>query len=142
MIKGVIFDWNRTLWDKENNRLMGSASYMIRELKKRKYKISVISKGTSDSLKKSGLEHYFDHILFVESKAEQHMIECLNEMRLKHNETLVVGDRIKGEIKVGNSLGMKTCWFRNGKFANELPETDAEKPTHTITELRDVLKLI
>jgi ribonucleotide monophosphatase NagD (HAD superfamily) len=54
----------------------------------------------------------------------------------------VIGDRIKEEIRVGNSCGMATAWYRCGKFAQELPQQDIEEPKYIITNLEQVLKLI
>ncbi len=63
-------------------------------------------------------------------------------MRLFPEEILVVGDRIKREITIGNRLGMKTAWFKNGKFKDELPESKDEEPTYTLTKLEDVIQLL
>jgi len=145
MIKGIIFDWNRTLYDKDKKELIESALFVINELHRRKYKMCIVSKGrehTSELLRKHNLSKYFSEVVLSEEKTEKEFVACLNEMRLRHDVVLVVGDRIKGEIKLGNSLGMKTVWFRNGKYADETPSEEIEKPTHIITALRDLLKLI
>lgn len=145
MIKGIIFDLNRTLYDPDKKQLNGSAIFVLKELKKKKYKMCLVSKGKAgadDVIRVHNLEKYFIEILFSQAKSEDDFVKCLNSMNLKYDEVMVVGDKIKGEISRGNSLGMQTVWFRNGKYKDELPETDLEKPKHTITKLREVLKLI
>ena len=64
----------------------------------------------------------------------------LDELEVSTDETVVVGDRVKEEIKYANQLGLKTVWLRKGKFAGELPDSTEEKPDITITDLRELKK--
>ena len=49
-------------------------------------------------------------------------------------ETAVVDDRVIRGIAWGNRNGATTVWFQNGKFGEELPNTETGDPTHLITE--------
>ena len=51
---------------------------------------------------------------------------------------MVVGDRVRSEIEVGNRLGMITIQVKQGIFADELPETDIQKPSHIVATLYEV----
>ena len=146
MIKGIIFDWGRTLYDNDKKELMDGAIFVLKELKNKKYKLCLVTRGVhqekENAIKKTNVVQYFEEIFFVHEKVENDFVKCLNAMNLKHDEVMVVGDKVRNEVKVGNVLGMTTVWFRNGKYKDEVPEHDLEKPKHTILNLRDVLKLI
>ncbi|QQS20436.1 HAD hydrolase-like protein [Candidatus Saccharibacteria bacterium] len=57
-------------------------------------------------------------------------------------QTVFIGDRVRSELAVGNVLGATTIWVKQGKFANELPELDSEKPTSTVASLTEVKNLL
>ncbi len=146
MIKGVIFDFNRTLYDPETNKLVEGALGLLERLKKRKYKLALISKKTAeereDRIYQLGLDKYFQTIKLTESKSEDDFVDILASMSLCASEVAVVGDRVKLEIKIANRLGMRTIWYRKGKFANEVYEEEDERPYYTITKLEQVMSLI
>jgi FMN phosphatase YigB (HAD superfamily) len=62
----------------------------------------------------------------------------MDAMALPSREIAVVGDRIREEIALGNRMGMRTVWYRAGKFADELPEGEDQEPWATVTSLDDV----
>ena len=67
-----------------------------------------------------GLEPYFCKILIVEGrKKPEHLQECLDAMGVAADESAVVGDRVVEEISAGNQIGMKTIWYKQGKFSSE-----------------------
>ena len=63
-------------------------------------------------------------------------------MNCKLSEVSVVGDRVKSEIKIANSLGMTSTWSKRGEFASELPETSGEEPDFIIFSLSEIEKIL
>ncbi|MBL7206745.1 MAG: HAD hydrolase-like protein [Candidatus Aenigmarchaeota archaeon] len=63
-------------------------------------------------------------------------------MDLQPQNVAVVGDRVVGEIYIGNVLGMKTIWYKSGKFSIVLPENHIQEPDHIIMELKDTINYI
>ncbi len=146
MIKGIIFDYNRTLFDPEKWDLIDEVPGLLEELSK-KYKLCLITTGEGhrlESLEEKGLDKKFTKIIVVEGehKDKKHFLECAAEMGLKPEEVLVVGDKIQAEIKAGNKAGMKTVWFKFGKYSKILPQTKEEEPTYTIRYLVDLLNIL
>jgi putative hydrolase of the HAD superfamily len=68
----------------------------------------------------------------------QHGLEVLGFMP---EEILVIGDRIKSEIILANQMGMKTVWYKSGKFAGEAPESEDEEPDWVVGELGEVIQI-
>lgn len=137
MIKGIIFDFNRTLYDKENNKFFPEAKPLLRELKGA-YKLSLVCKAldNTDAIYKDyEFVSFFEKILVKPEKTEKEFQECLDVMKLSAAEVILVGDKIKGEVSVGNKMGIITVWLKQGKYAQELPSNPREKPTFTINAL-------
>lgn len=144
MIKGIIFDFNRTLYDPEKSGLYEGALNLLEKLAK-KYKLALISYGLSDRkmlIRDLGIEKYFVKIIVVPEKKKEPLLECLLAFDCRPEETLVVGDRVKSEIKLANELGMVTCWLRRGKFAAERPTKPSEKPDFIIFSLSEVPEVL
>lgn len=139
MIKGIIFDFNRTIYDPEKNALTEGVIELLEDLSSR-FQLCLLSKTDEADRRKQiselGLDKYFKDIqVNEEEKQESHFQRCLMIMNLKASEVAVIGDRVAGEIFVGNQLGMLTVWYKSGKFAARLPQNEQEIPDHTITTL-------
>lgn len=144
MIKGIVFDFNRTLYDPEKKNLYEGSLKLLEELAK-KYKLALISYGFSDRKKlieNLGLSKYFAKIIIVSEKRKEHLLECLSNFECQSKEILVVGDRVKSEVTVANGLGMVTCWLRKGKFADERPTKLSEEPDFSIFSLSDLPEVL
>lgn len=148
MIKGIIFDFNRTIYDPETSKLTSGALDLLDSLKNKGYKMCLLSKKTKEDrielIIGSGLEKYFSDIRVIDGeKTLMDFERCARVMTLDNPEIAVVGDRIRSEITPGNKLGMRTIWYKSGKFSSETPRTPEEEPTYTLTrleELTDYLK--
>ena len=143
MIKGIILDFNRTVYDPEKDKLTDGVLELLDNLKKSDIPLCLLSKKTRedrrDQITDLGLDEYFIDIQVIEgNKTEMNFHQCLDKMHLNPHEVLVVGDRIKSEIVLGNKLGMKTIWYKSGKFANELPDKKIEEPNHTVSKLSEI----
>jgi FMN phosphatase YigB (HAD superfamily) len=147
MIKGIIFDFNRTLYDPENDKLVDGAFDVLKTLSDKGYKMYLIGKKTvSDRLEKIselGIDKYFMDMVFVDvDKSVGDFVHAAKKMNLPYEEIAVVGDRIKSEIAVGNQAGMITIWYRNGKFSNEVPISSTETPNYKIKRLEEIMQYL
>ncbi len=143
MIKGIIFDFNRTLYMPEINKIPEATIKLLEQLKEQNIILALISKwepNRSELIKE--IAKFFSEIKIVADKSKQDFIEILKNLKLKEDKVIIVGDRIKKEIKIAKELGIKTAWFRQGKFKDETPESEDEKPDYTITNLSELIKII
>ena len=147
-IKGIIFDFNRTIYNPETEKLTEGARELLEKLRTAGYKLAMVTgakEGTTRAtlIKDLGLESLFDHVEVAENhKSEQNFKDCYEHLGLQPEEIAIVGDRVKREILIGNKLGMTTIRYKSGKFRDELPETEMEQPNHIIKRLKDVLDYI
>lgn len=143
-MKTVIFDWKQTLYNPDDKNLIDGAVDILSLLKDKGMYLAVIGKGSTDmydEVERLGVKHYFNHIAFREGDKDVSLFEEIVN-KAGAAETLFVGDRVRSELAVGNSLGCRTIWIRQGKFANEGPENDTQQPTYTVTSLRGAMRLI
>ena len=140
--KAIIFDFNRTIYDPESSKLMENATKVLQYCFK-KYDCFLVSfnENNRESLFDDlGIRKHFKRIALVDKKEQRHFIDILENSH--YEKIFVVGDRIKGEIKIGNELGYETIWLRNGKYFNEMPQSKLETPNHIINSLSELEKLI
>lgn len=147
MVKAVIFDYSWTLYNPDTNSLYPGAVQLLKALHKKGYKLAVISKAGDvserlDEMSGIGLSKYFEVVEAVPEGAPKEFGGILAKLGLSGEECLVVGDRIRSEILEGNKIGAKTVWFKNGYFAEELPENENEKPDFTINSLPEVWEIL
>lgn len=55
--------------------------------------------------------------------------------------TMVVGDRVRSEIEIGNKLRTITIWVKQGRFCEETPLSKFQEPKFIINSLIDLLDL-
>lgn len=144
-MKAVIIDFNRTIFNPEKQILNNGAVLMLDALKNKNFTLFLISRGNSkrfDLIRKLGLFKYFQEILVVSEKKESDFRNIVTKFKIKPPKSFVIGDRVKKEILLGNRCGLQTIWFRNGKFANEIPRLTKEKPNYVIENLKEVIRII
>ena len=136
----TIFDWKRTLYDPERLRLIDGTIPLLKFLKANKIKTVLIGKGGDDMInevKRLKVMSFFSHIIFV---GDRKTTSAFRPFLTKDpRDTLVVGDRVQVEIELGNSLGTKTAWIRQGTFASEMPINKKQKPTYVFSSLKNLL---
>jgi ribonucleotide monophosphatase NagD (HAD superfamily) len=139
-ISSIIFDLKRTLYDPETSTLIDGAVDLLEFFSTRNVPLYLIGKGKQemyDETVRLNVAKYFTEILFVEgSKDQQDFIKYI-DIENPHN-TIVIGDRSYSELAVGKSLGATTIWVKQGKFANEEPEDDSQKPNYIVNNLLEV----
>lgn len=134
----IIFDYNRTLFNPESGKLYPGTIELLKMLYK-KYQLFLITKnepGRDQKITEFGIKEYFQDIAFVDKKT----IEIFKKLVNESESVMVVGDRVKDEIKIGNKLGYTTVWIRQGKFAKEYPVFPEECPDYAIFNLNELLK--
>ena len=126
-------EFNELLIYSDTNEVLGKL--------KGNYKLILVSQGSKDSQNKRidalGIRDYFDEIYLSERGKKQEIFnQILDNLRLDANQILVVGDRIDGELKIANELGMQTCRITKGKYKILEPRFKNEEPDFTINTLR------
>ncbi len=120
------------------------------ELKK-SFKLGVVSNGIAikqwEKLIGLGLHHFFDTVVTseeagVEKPSEEIFFLAAEKLGLEPEECLMIGDRVKVDIAGAKSAGMKTLWFRKGKYAEVKPEREKERPDYIIGSYFELIPLI
>jgi putative hydrolase of the HAD superfamily len=110
-----------------------------------KYKLAVISNATSNipriALEKYDFTGYFDTIVVSRDigirKPDPEIFRfTLNNLSLKSNEAVHVGDSFEDDVQGARNVGMKTIWIRN--------ETEAinTEPDYTIRSLEELTSIL
>jgi FMN phosphatase YigB (HAD superfamily) len=150
MKKLIVFDWGRTLYDPETEKLFPDTIEVLERLSQ-KYTLAIVALATAGEkkikerlqiIKENNLEQYFTSILFDVKDKDIMYVKTLKDLKFKPKEVIIVDDRIIRGIKWGNKNGAPTIWFQNGKFKDELPNEYTGEPTYTIHSLSDILKNI
>lgn len=144
-VKIVIFDFRRTLYDPDKDKLITGAKSLLQFFKDKKILIYLIGKGDSSLKVKArelGIAGFFKEMIFRENKPLSLYKNVLIKTGCRKNDCLAIGDRIKEEIKTCNLLGIKTIWFKNGKYASEKPTSKNELPSFTVRNLNEICDLI
>src|SRR3989344_524151 len=116
----VIFDLYRTLYDPEKEILLPDVAYTLQKLRDAGIRLYVVTRdegNRSDIISQLGIKDFFHEIVLVPRKSKKVFMSLLSA----DGDKYIVGDRAREEIFFGNQCGAKTIWFKNGKFASEVP---------------------
>ena len=134
-----IFDFNRTLFDPEQNRIEEDAFPLLELIRAKRYKLALLSVGGEEREEQiQPIASFFDAIVIVPDKSERCFLEIAQQLAVKPSTIIVVGDRIEREIVLGKKCGMKTIWLQRGQFSTERPKNEQEQPDYTFTCLSDI----
>lgn len=147
MIKAVIFDYGFTLHNHETDDFYPGGRELLDYLKENNFQLALVSRAPDvdkrwNDFKRLKLESWFNLMDVVPKGTTKEFSRVLNEMGVKPEETIVVGDRIKSEIIEGNKIGCITIWFRQEQYKYEFPENKSEEPNFTIYSLSEVAAII
>ena len=150
MIKAIIFDWGRTLFDPEKKIELPDSVEVLAYCKKKGYKICVASLVRADTIeeregqiKNFNLGKYIDDIEVSDEKEKDTILDNLiKRLDISRKEILMVDDRMVKSIKYGNKNGHPTVWLQHGPFSNELPNIETGIPTHIIKSLIELKNII
>lgn len=143
-MKTIIFDWKRTLYSPDERQLIDGALDILSFLKDKGLYLAVVGKGDTDmyeEVERLGVKDYFNHIAFREGTKDKELFEEVVEKE-GPDQTVFIGDRVRSELAVGNALGCRTVWVRQGKFADETPENKDQEPTYTVISLAEAQQLL
>lgn len=144
MIANIIFDWKRTLYNPEEKSLIFGSLELLNFIFQKNIPMVLIGKGGEDmyqEVDRLNIKKYFTDILFKEGEKEVETFrQYVNEKQPK--STLLIGDRVRSELEVGNILGATTVWVKQGQFATEEPKNEDQKPDFTVGSLNEVSKII
>lgn len=123
------------------------AKTLLKKLNKKNYNVYAITNGVlkiqKDRMKKANINRFFIKSYISDEigvgKPDIKFIEYIdNEIHLDYKKTLIIGDLISSDIKLGNNCNIDTCWLNN-KFE----ENDSNiKPTYTINLLKELVDKI
>ncbi len=136
----IIIDYNRTIFDPETNTLFSGVLELLQRLSKN-YPLFLVSRnepGREEQFRSFNIQQYFERVVFVDEKNTQ----LFQELGTGSNQVIVIGDSIRDEISIGNSLGFITVRVKQGKFANEVSGSEKEVPTHAISAIQDLENII
>ena len=122
----IILDFNRTLYDPDSKNMIDGAKEFL-EKYSRTYALAIMGKGgieRSDLIDSLGIRKFFKKVIIKEEKENSDFTCIIDEFGFKPEKIWSIGDRIKKEIKISKSLGMRTIWLMKGKFALEKPESE------------------
>ena len=100
MYKALIFDFGRTIYDKDKNCLFEKVTEVLEYCRTNGYKLFMVSnyeKGRERVIRDSGVREYFDNIIVTKDKGEKDFLKCISGMGLEPKDVLVVGDRKKAK---------------------------------------------
>ncbi len=140
IIMKIIFDYNRTIFDPEKQELYPGVFDLINELVI-SHELFLVSKdepGRKDVLSSLGIDKHFKKIVFTKDKSVSLFQQIVDDAK----NVLVVGDRVQGEISVGNQLNYETVWVRQGIFGNQEPESEIQIPNHVINNIAELARVI
>ena len=139
-IKAIIFDWGRTLYNRETGEPFPEA-YEVLEYCSKNYRLAIVSLGLLGDMEEriEKINKFkFDKAYNVSRTAFR---DSTTKFNLEPKEILIVDDRIFRLIwPMAN--GFKTCWLKQGKFAGELPTLETGNPTFTILNLKELHNII
>lgn len=144
MINCIIFDWKRTLYDPDKKKLVDRSRELLEFIKSKSIPMVLIGKGGDDmryEVKRLDVGKYFKEMFFAEGEKNP-KIFSIHISKDDPKSTIVIGDRVRSELEVGNKLGATTIWVKQGKFAYEEPENTFQNPAYKVFSLEECLNLL
>lgn len=164
-ILAICFDFGDTLADEATEikdetattlraELIPGAADLIRELKRRSYKIALVADGKagtySNVLTHHGLYKLFDakaisEEVGVEKPDPRMFVYALEQLGIKphdYHRTIMVGNHLSRDIKGANQLGMISIWLDWAPRREKVPADATEIPRYTIKKPLELLEIL
>jgi putative hydrolase of the HAD superfamily len=163
MIKAILFDLGDTIVQEEgvtDEEIMRTKlekvphiDEVLKQLKG-KYKLAVVTNTSTSreerirlALRIMGIEDYFDAVVTSvdvghEKPEEEIYCEALKRIRVKPTDAVMIGNRIKTDVRGANKLGIISIHL---KWNNRYPEAVAsplEQPDYVINSLRQLPEIL
>ncbi|MFQ5685891.1 MAG: uridine diphosphate-N-acetylglucosamine-binding protein YvcK [Candidatus Scalindua sp.] len=124
----------------------------LKKLAQEKYKLFLLTIGIYERQYKKiellNLKPYFDEIIINDQEVGLLMEDCFEAVVRKYSlspqNVVVVGDRVRGELRIAKSKGMITVQMLHGRFKDETAYDSSNKPDYKIKrffQLPTLLKL-
>ncbi len=120
------------------------------ELQRAGYRLGIITDGDPikqwEKILRLDLDPYFEEVfisdyLGVKKPHPKIFEKALRKMEVEPHEAVMVGDRLYSDIYGAKQVGMRTIWFRYGKYANK--ELDyLDYADFTIESIEEVPKIV
>src|SRR5450432_700957 len=114
IIKAIIFDWGRTLYDSENQVLFPGTEKVLQILSKL-YLLVIVSLASDGNIEKRiqilhecGIEKYFAAVYFAQNDKDSLYELALSRLAIASREVAIVDDRVVRGIRWGNACGATT----------------------------------
>ena len=144
MIKNIIFDWKRTLYNPDEMTLISGAKEFLDLVKEKNIPMILIGKGGENmesELERLEMKTYFSEVFFQEGDKDIELFKKYVDVN-NPKSTIIIGDRVRSELQIGNILGATTIWVRQGKFADEEPENESQTPDFVVGGLGEVKEVL
>lgn len=143
MVNAIIFDWKRTLYDPEKRELIDGSRDVLTTLGTEGLDLYLVGKDPDSTMRgeviRLEVARWFTSIHFVTgSKSDEDFYQFIREP----SQTVVVGDRVRSEIEVGNRIGAITVHIAAGKFADERPLSPGQVPDYSVHNINELPGLI
>ncbi|MBM2833088.1 MAG: Gluconeosis factor [Candidatus Brocadiaceae bacterium] len=122
----------------------------LKELKGKGYKLFLLTVGVHERQEKKinilGLKPYFDEIVISDQEIGLPLEDCMRDLVGRHDinfgEAVMVGDRVREELRIAKSLGMTTIQMLHGRFKNEPAVNDCDKPDYKIKRIFQITTIL
>ena len=164
-ILAVCFDFGDTLVDEATEvkdetdttlqaELIPGAEEVVRELKRRGYKLALVADGRPGTyrnvLSQHGLYELFDAFAISEDLGTEKpdslmFVHALDQLGIPANDygrTIMVGNYLERDIKGANALGMISVWLDWAPRRPKIPKDESEIPRFTIKMPAELLQLL
>lgn len=122
----------------------------LKELKEKGCKPFLLTVGVHERQEKKinilGLKPYFDEIVISDQEIGLPLEACMRDLLGRHSinfeEAVMVGDRVREELRIAKSLGMTTIQMLHGRFKNEPAVNDCDKPDYKIKRIFQITTIL
>jgi FMN phosphatase YigB (HAD superfamily) len=139
-----IFDWKRTLYDPDTGQLIQGARPVLELLTSHRVPCILIGKGDPEMEAKVSsfqVRQFFQQVIFSGNEKDALVFKSFVHKTIPKS-TVIIGDRTRSEIEIGNRLGTTTIWVKQGKFRTEEPLSLNQKATYTVSSLSELYALL
>ncbi|MDW8002230.1 MAG: HAD family hydrolase [Deltaproteobacteria bacterium] len=140
---------NYSSLEKETVRLLPGVREVLRELKKRKIKIGIVTGRTSKGerkwveLRRLKVDRFVDSFITASESPRkpnaQGLMECIERLGVRPEEVVFVGDSV-ADMMAGKKANLKTFGVLTGVASEE--DLITEKPTGILKNLKELLNYI
>lgn len=128
--------------------LIEGVSEVLEYLRKKQYRLFIVSKGNEQEqakkIQESGIVHFFEDIIFLQGKDAEAYLNFVKACNIDISRSYMVGNSPKSDINPVKSIGMKTIFIKNeSTWEYEHDEILLREPgtimIDKIIQLKDVL---